>query len=164
MFRVARTLKIAGMLLVAGTLAACSTSSEKEAPPVTTTQPSATSIKPGTAEDFRVNVGDTVFFDTDQHSPWHIFNFWVDMLFHMGWLGVGAFACVLLQALNCLRLKLKNHAFAAIQLASFSGFFIVGFVDSPFDAPRLSLLFTLMLFLALSQEKPFPTSQHNLVV
>jgi hypothetical protein len=104
------------------------------------------------------------FFDTDQHSPWHIFNFWVDMLFHMGWLGVGAFACVLLQALNCLRLKLKNHAFAAIQLASFSGFFIVGFVDSPFDAPRLSLLFTLMLFLALSQEKPLPTSQHNLVV
>jgi peptidoglycan-associated lipoprotein len=68
MFRVARTLKIAGMLLVAGTLAACSTSSEKEAPPVTTTQPSATSIKPGTAEDFRVNVGDTVFFDTDQHT------------------------------------------------------------------------------------------------
>ena len=68
MFQVARTLKIAGLLLVAGTLTACSTSSEKETPTVTPTQPSASSIKPGTAEYFRVNVGDTVFFDLDQHT------------------------------------------------------------------------------------------------
>lgn len=68
MFRVARTLKIAGFLVVAGSLAACSTSTEKEAPPVTTTQTTTSSIKPGSSEDFRVNVGDTVFFDTDQHT------------------------------------------------------------------------------------------------
>jgi hypothetical protein len=43
----------------------------------------------------------------------------------------------------------QQNAFAAILLSSFSGFMVVGFVDSPFDAPRLTLLFFLLLFFAL---------------
>ena len=57
-----------GFAIVAGSLllTACSSTKEEAPPPVTTTNPS--SIKPGSAEDFRVNVGDTVLFDLDQHS------------------------------------------------------------------------------------------------
>jgi peptidoglycan-associated lipoprotein len=53
---------IAGSLL----LTACSSTKEEAPTPVTQTQPSK--IVPGSAEDFRVNVGDTVLFDLDQHS------------------------------------------------------------------------------------------------
>ena len=66
MFRVGLKL---GFVAIAGSLllAACSSTKETAPAPVTTsTAPSA--IKPGSAEDFRVNVGDTVLFDTDQHS------------------------------------------------------------------------------------------------
>jgi peptidoglycan-associated lipoprotein len=57
-----------GFAIVAGSLllTACSSTKEEAQAPVTTTTPS--SIKPGSAEDFRVNVGDTVLFDLDQHS------------------------------------------------------------------------------------------------
>ena len=40
----------------------------------------------------------------------------------------------------CRRL-LRTDIFACVLLSSFSGFMVVGFVDSPFDAPRLTLLF-----------------------
>lgn len=65
MFRVAMKL---GFAVIAGSLllTACSSTKEEATAPVTTTPPSA--IKPGSAEDFRVNVGDTVLFDLDQHS------------------------------------------------------------------------------------------------
>lgn len=68
MFRVADSLKVACLTLALGGLAACSSTPEQEAPAVSTSQPSASSIKPGSSEDFRVNVGDTVLFDVDQHS------------------------------------------------------------------------------------------------
>lgn len=66
MLRVATTFKLALVLVAASLLAACSSTKEEAPAPVVTTPTS--SIKPGTADDFRVNVGDTVFFDTDAHS------------------------------------------------------------------------------------------------
>ncbi len=65
MFRGAMNL---GFAVLAGSLllTACSSTKEETKAPVTTTTPSQ--IKPGSAEDFRVNVGDTVLFDLDQHS------------------------------------------------------------------------------------------------
>ena len=65
MFR--STMKL-GFAVLAGSLAlaACSSTKEEAPAPVTSTAPSA--IKPGSAEDFRVNVGDTVLFDLDAHS------------------------------------------------------------------------------------------------
>lgn len=65
MFRVATAMKLGAVLVAASILAACS--STKEEAPAVVTQPTS-SIKPGSAEDFRVNVGDTVLFDVDQHS------------------------------------------------------------------------------------------------
>ena len=67
MKRVIAPLKVACMLLLVGALSACSSTPEPEAPTVTAPQPTS-SIKPGSADDFRVNVGDTVFFDVDQHT------------------------------------------------------------------------------------------------
>ena len=68
MFRVGDSLKVACLVLAIGGLTACSSTPEREAPTVSTSQPSASTIKPGSPDDFRVNVGDTVFFDVDQHS------------------------------------------------------------------------------------------------
>jgi peptidoglycan-associated lipoprotein len=65
MFRVSMKL---GMAAIAASLllTACSSTKEEATTPVT--QPQTTKITPGSAEDFRVNVGDTVLFDLDQHS------------------------------------------------------------------------------------------------
>ncbi|MDD2658797.1 MAG: VanZ family protein [Methylococcales bacterium] len=90
------------------------------------------------------------FFAAEKHNPWHIFNFWVHLLFDQGWLGVVAFFLLFANAIyNCCRRLSQQNVYAAILLSSFSGFMVVGFVDSPFDAPRLTLLFFLLLFFAL---------------
>ncbi|MCX7097238.1 MAG: VanZ family protein [Methylococcales bacterium] len=90
------------------------------------------------------------FFAAEKHNPWHIFNFWVALLFDLGWLGASAFLLLFANALYTLARQLpKQNVFASVLLASFSGFMTVGFVDSPFDAPRLTLLFFIMLFLGL---------------
>jgi peptidoglycan-associated lipoprotein len=59
-------MKFGTVLVAAALLAACS--STKEEAPAPVAQAPASSIAPGSAEDFRVNVGDTVLFDLDQHS------------------------------------------------------------------------------------------------
>lgn len=66
MFRVATTMKLGTVLVAAALLAACS-STKEEAPAPVASAPTS-SVTPGSAEDFRVNVGDTVFFEVDQHS------------------------------------------------------------------------------------------------
>jgi peptidoglycan-associated lipoprotein len=66
MIRVSTTIKFGTVLLAAALLAACS--STKEEAPAVSAPVASSSISPGSAEDFRVNVGDTVFFETDQHS------------------------------------------------------------------------------------------------
>ena len=65
MFRLSTTLRL-GTVLAAAFLAACS-STKEEAPTPVASAP-ASSIIPGSAEDFRVNVGDTVFFNLDEHT------------------------------------------------------------------------------------------------
>ncbi len=90
------------------------------------------------------------YFSTDNHLPWHIKNLPVHLLFDQGGLGALLFSLLFTTAiLNCCRRLPKQPVFSAILLTSFSGFMVVGFVDSPFDAPRLTLLFFLQLFFAL---------------
>ncbi len=64
MIRVAT--KFGTVLMAVALLTACSSTKEEASAPVA--QAPTSSIVPGSAEDFRVNVGDTVFFDLDQHS------------------------------------------------------------------------------------------------
>jgi len=104
--------------------------------------------------DFTYGI-DHWFFSTDNHLPWHIKNLPVHVLFDQGWLGLGAFFLLFAKAVYRCCIKLRRHdSFAAILLAAFSGFMVVGLVDSPFDAPRLTFLFFLLLFFALMQPSP----------
>ena len=99
--------------------------------------------------DFTQGV-DFWFFSTDNHWPWHIENLPVHVLFDQGWLGVSAFFLLFANAIyNCCRRLPQKNTFAAILLSSFSGYMVVGFLNSPFDYPRLTLLFFLLLFMAL---------------
>lgn len=90
------------------------------------------------------------FFATDNHLPWHIKNLLVQVLFEQGGLGVAAFLLLFVYAIyRCCQKLGRGNAMAAILLSAFSGFVVIGCVDSTFDAPRLTLLFFLLLFLAL---------------
>lgn len=90
------------------------------------------------------------FFAAEKHNPWHIFNFWVHLLFDQGWLGLTVFILLFFKTVYTLCRQLPQQSiYAPILLSAFSGFMVVGFVDSPFDAPRLTLLFFLLLFFAL---------------
>jgi VanZ family protein len=89
-------------------------------------------------------------FATEKHNPWHIFNLWVHLLFDQGWLGLCVFILLFSLAIHrCCRLLPQQAIYSSILLSAFSGFLVVAWVDSPFDAPRLTLLFFLLLFLAL---------------
>ena len=99
--------------------------------------------------DFSNNT-DYWLFATEKHNPWHIFNLWVHLLFDQGWLGLSVFILLFALAIyHCCRRLPQQAVFSSILLSAFSGFLVVAWVDSPFDAPRLSLLFFLLLFLAL---------------
>jgi peptidoglycan-associated lipoprotein len=66
--RIASTMKLSAVLLAMGFLAACS-STKEEPPRVSTDSGSSTSsVRPGSQEDLKTNVGDTVYFDFDSHS------------------------------------------------------------------------------------------------
>jgi O-antigen ligase len=92
---------------------------------------------------------DRWYFSTESHNPWHIFNIWIQILFDMGWLGLSSFVTLLLAVYYRLFRALRHDCYAPILLASFSGFLVIGYVDSPFDAPRLSFLFFLLVVFAL---------------
>ncbi|MEI6335611.1 MAG: VanZ family protein [Methylococcaceae bacterium] len=90
------------------------------------------------------------FFTTDNHQSGNIDNLWLHVFFDQGLLGVSAFFLLFANAIYTLCRQLKRqNVFAAVLLSSFTSFMVVGFVNSPFDAPRLTLLFFLLLFFAL---------------
>ncbi|MDE2276607.1 MAG: hypothetical protein KGK09_09945, partial [Burkholderiales bacterium] len=86
------------------------------------------------------------FSSTFNHLPWHVKNLWLGLYFDQGWLGVVAFGLLLLQALAGLaRAAWRGSPGAIAALAAVVGFVLVGLFGSLFDAPRLSLLFLLVL-------------------
>ncbi|MEJ7668060.1 MAG: VanZ family protein [Casimicrobiaceae bacterium] len=94
-------------------------------------------------------------FSTDNHLPWHIKNMWVQLIFEQGWLGLFATLGVMLYSWVLLAKKTWDQdLFAATILAAISGFLLIGLFDSLFDAPRLSLLFFLLVFLGIHRAKP----------
>ena len=66
MMRLATTVKLGAVVLAMGLLAACS--STKEEPPRTTGGPTTSAVRPGSQEDLKTNVGDTIYFDFDSHA------------------------------------------------------------------------------------------------
>lgn len=98
--------------------------------------------------DFSVGI-DHWYFSTEKHNPWHIFNIWVHVLFDMGWMGLLTFVLLVVYVYYRLVKALKSDVYAPMLMASFTGFLVVGVVDSPFDAPRLSFLFSVLLIFAI---------------
>lgn len=89
------------------------------------------------------------YLSTEKHNPWHIFNIWVQVLFDMGWLGLCAFILLMAYVVYRLLKSLQHDVYAPILLSSFTGFLIIGYVDSPFDAPRLTFLFSMLVMFAI---------------
>jgi len=64
--RIATTIKLGVVVLAMGFLSACSSKDEK--PAVSNTSTTTSSVRPGSQEDLKTTVGDTVFFDFDSHA------------------------------------------------------------------------------------------------
>lgn len=87
--------------------------------------------------------GDFWFFKTHDHLAWHIKNIWVSALFELGWAGMVLFTLVVITLL--IRLggrawRLGDPASATV-FTAITGFLLLGLFSSPFDAPRITVLF-----------------------
>ncbi|WP_295991485.1 hypothetical protein [Rugamonas sp.] len=87
------------------------------------------------------------FFSSDHnHFPWHIKNFFVNMVFETGWLGLAAMALLLLTACGVmLGRALRGELAPAVTLAALTGVMMVGLFDSLTDVPRLTTLMLLLI-------------------
>lgn len=91
---------------------------------------------------------DRWFFSAFDHLAWHVKNLWVGLLFDQGWLGVIAFTLLVVNALGAIARDVWRNGdpFSLSLLASLASFLTVGIVGSLFDAPRLTFLFLLSLW------------------
>ena len=90
------------------------------------------------------------FFSAFNHWPWHIENIWVQAFFEQGW--VGALLLLLLVSYGfaaLLKATRQGHVEYVVFLASLGGFLSVGLFGSPLEAPRIALLFYLILLLPM---------------
>lgn len=97
------------------------------------------------------DANDWWYFSSDKHHlPWHAKNIMIHVLFEQGWVGVVLVSLLLMYALGKFaRRVLRRDFFAVAPLAALAGFLVVGMFDSLLDFPRLTLMFYLLLFLAL---------------
>ncbi len=95
------------------------------------------------------------FFSSDRyHLPWHAKNIALNVYFELGWLGVTSYLSLLLYSFTRLAAQAGSPGSrAGVYLAALTGFLIVGLFDSLLDVPRISLLFFLVLFVALMRPK-----------
>jgi len=89
------------------------------------------------------------FFSTDSHLAWHAKNLFIHILFEQGWLGLASFLALLATTMGALLRRAGKDPLALTQFVSFTGFLIVGLVDSLIDDPRLDFLFFWLLIIAL---------------
>ncbi len=101
-------------------------------------------------------------FSTDNHLPWHIENLWLHLFFEQGLMGVLATGLLVVAALVRLVSRMRQgELFFGAVLAALGGMLVVGVVNSPLDAPRLTLLFYLLLLIAV-METPRLLSRQDL--
>ena len=87
------------------------------------------------------------FFSSDRnHLPWHAKNILVNILFDQGYVGLALFLLLTIVALWRLNLgKARQHELAPYQSVAIIGFLLVGLFDSLIDAPRLGLMFYILV-------------------
>ena len=91
------------------------------------------------------------FFSSDRyHLPWHIKNVALHVLFEQGLLGLALLSTAYLLALVRLSFgRGRDHPLAPAVVAGLIGFAAVGAFDSLLDAPRIGLVFFMLLLLGL---------------
>jgi len=88
---------------------------------------------------------DRWFWTVDNHLPWHTKNMAINVLFDQGWLGVAMVSLLFWLALVTLvRAVADGRPDAVPWLGAMTGFLIAAVVVSPFDQPRLAMLFYLL--------------------
>ena len=94
---------------------------------------------------------DRWFFSTDSHLAWHPKNLFVQIFFEQGIVGLSIFIIVTAIALYRSGRALWTGNITALAIfASLASFLSVGFFDSLFDDPRMSLLYFVIATLAIS--------------
>ena len=89
------------------------------------------------------------FSSSISHLSWHLKNLWLGLYFEQGALGVLAFGIVILTAGAAFsRRTLAGDTYAGAALAALAGFLCVGLFDTLIDAPRLTLMLMLTVFVA----------------
>lgn len=96
------------------------------------------------------------FFSSDRHHlPWHAKSLAVHLLFEQGLVGLALASTMVLAALwRCSFGRARSHALAPALAGSLLGFLVVGLFDSLIDAPRIGLLFWLVVLLGLGLRSP----------
>jgi len=95
------------------------------------------------------------FFSADDHVPWRTENQWVQTLFEQGWIGLCLFSIILIYfVIHLYQQIFKQNIYSVIIASSLVGFLVICIIDSPFDMPRIALLFYLLFFTSLVYKKP----------
>jgi hypothetical protein len=92
------------------------------------------------------------FWAVDNHLPWHTKNMAVNVLFDQGWLGlVGVVLLFGLGMVSLGRAMWAGYAVAIPWAGAMIGYLINAAVVSPFDQPRLAMLFYLLCLFCILQ-------------
>jgi hypothetical protein len=90
------------------------------------------------------------FFGADDHKPWHVFNVWVHLYVEQGFMGIAAFALLVILSARRLLMRIKHgDLFAVILATALLGVLIVGIAGSLLDAPRIAFLVCLTAFMGI---------------
>ena len=86
----------------------------------------------------------------DYFVPWHIDNFYLEILIESGLFGLAVFSALIVRALwNLLCGPARHEVISPFLAASICGALLVGLVSSIIDMPRVAFLLWLLVFLAL---------------
>lgn len=108
-------------------------------------------IKNGNFND----TNDYWFWTVDNHLPWHTKNLAVNVLFDQGWLGMAGVILICGLCLVALaRAVWAGRSEAVPWIGAMIGYLVVAVVASPFDQPRLAMLFYLICLLCTLQYAP----------
>lgn len=89
-------------------------------------------------------------FSTDNYWPWHIAQLWLQVYFEQGLVGLLVFMLFLGLALTrMLRVIRKGNVLISGMASGLTAFLGIGLLASPFDAPRLTMMFFLIGFAGL---------------
>lgn len=98
--------------------------------------------------DFEAGIDRWFAYYDFNHLPWHIKNLWVHMYFETGLIGLALFLLLLVGALRQAARNAAHDWLAGALFVSLISFLAVGSFGTLIDAPRIALLFYLLILMA----------------